>query len=167
MVTENLAKSVGVVNGSMGVVRGYHWKAGHVPRTNLLEAVLVELDDYQGQHTLEMTDLDGIRRKVVPITAVTREFFFQNKPCWRRQFPLQLAWAVTVHKAQGLTLEKVVLEISGREFSAGLIYTAISRVRSLKDILFEESFDFGKLSKGLNTEYAEARDHDTLRRMAQ
>ncbi len=50
------------------------------------------------------------------------------------QFPLRLAWAVTVHKSQGLTLQKAVLDIS-RSFAPGQVYVALSRCTTLDGIV--------------------------------
>ena len=54
----------------------------------------------------------------------------KQKSCHKTQFPLRLAWARTIHKSQGLSLEHVVGDIGNAKFSAWLIYVLLSRVTS-------------------------------------
>lgn len=53
-----------------------------------------------------------------------------------RQLPLRIAWAVTIHKSQGLTFDKVIID-AGAAFAFGQVYVALSRCRTLEGISLE------------------------------
>ena len=152
MLTSNLWVEVGLVNGAMGTVEAICYLRDTPP--HLPVAVMIRFDHYTGP-----TMHDG----TVPITPMRRTWSSSGGQCSRLQLPLKLAWAVTIHKSQGLTLDKVVIDVGKKEFSCGLTFVACSRVRKLTDILFTPPFPLQRLTSIANSQRLRERKEEDQR----
>ena len=130
MLTMNLWSSVGLCNGATGTVVNIIFENNHQP-PDLPVAIMVKFENYRGPV------FDENHPSCVPICPITvssqTEFGFQE----RQQLPLRLAWALTIHKSQGLTLPKVWIDIGKSKRTAGVSYVAISRAKTLASCVIE------------------------------
>ena len=133
------------------------------PREKIPYVVFVEFDNYAGPPYFVG---DRRRCRVVSIFRVVREFLVGTAACTRTQFPLTVAFAVTVYKCQGITASCIVADISGRDFQAGLTYVAVSRATSLQGVMFDVPFDLEAIRQTSRESYA-AREEDARRRAGQ
>src|ERR1700761_1916685 len=127
----------------MGIVEDIVWPEDATSTSELPLAVLVSCPTYTGP-TLWHTE-DGTL--VVPIPVVKSTFDVGGKCVSRTQVPLRLAWGVTIHKSQGLTLPKIKIGLGTSEFAVGLTFVGLSRVKTLSDIMFVEPFDYSRLQR--------------------
>ena len=138
MLTVNVDVSDGLVNGARGTVEAI------IRTANEVSLVLVKFDHSRvGATAIAKSHYRDQYPGAVPISRHEAVFNIgRNKTAQvsRRQFPLVLAWATTIQKVQGLTLNQIVVDMKGRAFSAGQAYVAFSRVKSLEG-LFIKNFN--------------------------
>ena len=134
MLTYNVDTADGLVNGVLGTVSGI------IKNTACrVTTVLVKFDnDSVGRIAYMSSQWKQEYPDAVPILRHEGKFEKQGKKgsqIARRQFPLTLAWAVTIHKCQGLTMDEIVVSMKGaKRFGKGQAYVAFSRVKTINGL---------------------------------
>jgi ATP-dependent DNA helicase PIF1 len=108
----------------------------------------IDLDGKDGENegTITLVLSNGTTVDVSPYTWELYRYFFNEKKGQLdtetigtfRQYPMRLSWAVTIHKAQGKTFDRVVIDIGRGTFSHGQMYVALSRCRTLGGITLRQ-----------------------------
>ena len=170
LLTQNLWVEVGLMNGALGHVVGYMWPEGgdphsvHPKKRSPL-CVFVEFDDVRvGEGQLSFFPGDPVRHKWVPIFRQCVGSSVEEKVS-RENYPLQLAWAMTHWKAQGMTLDRSRVHLTERSVGIpGLAFVACTRVRHPSDLVFEEDLpDYEHFMKARRTPAFRARKRYELR----
>jgi len=109
---------IGLVNGSRGVVCGFSEDDG-LPLVKFVNNVTIKIEE----HDFNVTDSSGLKVEFV-----------------LRQIPLKIAYAISIHKSQGITLDCAEIDIRSC-FCPGQAYVALSRVKSLDGLSLIGCFD--------------------------
>ena len=151
MLTANVDVSDGLVNGAIGTIV-------HIVTNDNdnVTHVIVEFDNSNvGLQCIQSSPFNSSFPCVVPVVKHEVQFPAKGRKgseISRVQFPLTLAWATTIHKVQGLTLDKIVFDMKGEgHFSTGQAYVACSRVKSLTG-LFINNFNESAIKKSIKVE---------------
>ena len=118
VVNINVCGELHIANGSQGIIVGFNEdNLPYVKFNNSKEPILIDYYIWKSE---------------------------VNKMIGVSQIPLIYSWAITIHKAQGLTLENAIIDIGSNIFAYGQTYVALSRLKSLEG-LYLTSFDYSKI----------------------
>jgi ATP-dependent DNA helicase PIF1 len=129
MLLTNMNPGAGLVNGSRGVVVGFERPSakeedlsGSAPPPKYGDVLFPVVRFKSGKQTIQFHDWE-----------------LQEFPgVKRQQIPLKLAYAITIHKAQGATLDCALIDVGGRTFEYGQAYTALSRVKDMESLYIHD-----------------------------
>jgi ATP-dependent DNA helicase PIF1 len=113
----SLESEIQLANGSQGIIVGFVDGLPKIKFNNITEPIVVDYFIWNSE---------------------------VNKNVAVSQIPLIYAWAITIHKSQGLSLDAAIMNIGKNIFEYGQTYVALSRVRSLNG-LYLSSFDYRKI----------------------
>ncbi len=106
-------------NGKIGVISNINGEHIEVTFPGEGEPLVLEKTTWENQRYEYKEETEAIETKTIG------EF---------SQYPIRLAWAITIHKSQGLTFEKAIID-AGKSFAPGQVYVALSRLTSLQGLI--------------------------------
>ena len=136
IITTNIWKKFGIVNGCQGTVVDIIYKSLGDELPDLPLLIILRLNSYTGPQCFSDQELHNC----LPIDTTAA---YSNKHhATRTQFPIRLAYAMTVHKSQGETMKKGIVDLGFSERNLGSSYVQITRFKKFTEfLLIPFSFD--------------------------
>jgi hypothetical protein len=143
MLRMNLWVSQGLVNGTIGTIIAIIYR-GNAGPPSLPEGVVVHVPLYNGP------GYKGVAHHIL-VTPVEFTAILHFESITRTQLPMCLAWGITIHKSQGMTIgpgqpiPRYRVNLGKTEFSAGLTFVALSRAMDMGCFVFDPAPDFVRM----------------------
>ena len=150
-----------VKNDPSSEKRYYNGKIGHVVEV-VDDVILVQCPGDDEPVAVEMLEWENCK---YVINEQTQEMETEVQGDFR-QYPLRLAWAITIHKSQGLTFDKAIVDAAS-SFASGQVYVALSRCRTLEGMVLATPLRQSSIMTDLRVEdYIEQQEHAAAQSMA-
>jgi hypothetical protein len=129
------------INGDFGIIEDFNGQYFTVTNERTHESVKCPdpFDRYKDSQMYERRyemEYDSVKHRLVRKTPYIQR---------TKQYPLKLAYAFTIHKAQGQTYEKVILDLNSHIFAPGQLYVALSRAKSLQGLFLTKPVKYSDI----------------------
>ena len=142
MLTWNQWTNQDLINDVMKILYDLIWNQNVRDSFVIMFSIaFVQMNDY-----IDFVNIDFHDTLAMSLSHQFHQWVIDDVVCCRTQFFLTLTFAITVHKCQDLTMSKMMLKFSRKNDTTDQSYVALSRVRSIDDVLFDSDFSYDRFS---------------------